>query len=221
MGREFVELFDRWAESYDATVYGNDPEYADVFAGYTSLLESVTQKSRGTVLEFGVGTGNLTEMLVQAGRNVIGVEPSGEMRKLASKRLPKVSIVDGDLLDFTIPTSSVDSIVSTYVFHHLTDDEKWRAIRNLNRYLPIGGLIVFADTAFSTEDEKSAAITRASRNKYLSLADDLSTEYYTTLGTLSEIFQRSGFDVSFSKWNDFVWVVEAVKTKDIPASELS
>ena len=33
MGREFVNIFDEWADSYDASVTGNDPEYKDVFEG--------------------------------------------------------------------------------------------------------------------------------------------------------------------------------------------
>ena len=31
MGREFVDIFDEWIYSYDASVAGEDPEYRDVF----------------------------------------------------------------------------------------------------------------------------------------------------------------------------------------------
>ena len=154
VGREFVDLFNRWASTYDETVYGGDEEYAAVFDKYDALLDTVASRSRGTVLEFGVGTGNLTARLVQRELQVIGIEPSEEMRKIAMERLPNVPIFDGDFLHFQIPTETVDTVVSTYAFHHLTDNEKELAIAKFNRILPIGGQIVFADTAFQSEEDK-------------------------------------------------------------------
>jgi putative AdoMet-dependent methyltransferase len=214
VGREFVDLFNRWAATYDETVYGGDKEYAAVFENYDELLDAVASQCRGVVLEFGLGTGNLTARLVQRGLQVIGVEPSEEMRKIARKRIPNVPIFDGDFLQFNLPTETVDTIVSTYAFHHLTDDEKALAIAKFNRLLPVGGQIVFADTAFQSADEKAAAIERAKQNQFLNLAVDLETEYYPTLGTLARIFDGCGFEFEFTKWNDFVWLIRATKVRD-------
>ena len=76
MGREFIELFEDWAENYDDTVSGYDNEYREVFDGYGEILDRVVSKSYGHVLEFGVGTGNLTARLLEAGLEVTGIEPS-------------------------------------------------------------------------------------------------------------------------------------------------
>ena len=81
MGREFVDIFDEWIHSYDASVAGEDPEYRDVFEGYDEILNAVTSKVVGTVLEFGTGTGNLTAKLIDAGHQVIGIEPNTAMRQ--------------------------------------------------------------------------------------------------------------------------------------------
>ena len=61
MGREFIELFEDWADYYDDTVTGHDDEYREVFKGYEEILDRVVNISCGYVLEFGVGTGNLTD----------------------------------------------------------------------------------------------------------------------------------------------------------------
>jgi putative AdoMet-dependent methyltransferase len=214
VGREFVDLFNRWASTYDETVYGGDEEYAAVFERYDALLDTVASRSRGVVLEFGVGTGNLTARLVQRGLQVIGIEPSEEMRKIALERLPIVPIFDGDFLHYEIPIETVDTIVSTYAFHHLTDGEKDMAVARFRQILPVGGQIVFADTAFQSEEDKTAAIEKAKQNQFLNLVTDLETEYYPTLGTLALIFDRHGFEFEFTKWNDFVWLIQATKVRD-------
>ena len=157
MGREFVEIFDGWVESYDASVSGQDPEYRDVFEKYEEILSAVTKKSFGTVVEFGTGTGNLTAKLMEAGYKVTGIEPNEAMRKVTGERFPKISVIDGDLLAFDAP-ENIDTFVSTYVFHHLTDVEKVNAIKKYANLLSKGGKVVFADTVFTTEEAKQAQI---------------------------------------------------------------
>ena len=85
MGREFIDIFNEWVHSYDASVAGEDPEYRDVFKGYEKILDAVTSEVVGTVLEFGTGTGNLTAKLLHAGHQVIGIEPNTVMRRLTAR----------------------------------------------------------------------------------------------------------------------------------------
>lgn len=89
MGTEFNGLFDEWAHTYDSFVQGEDIQYKEVFAHYEDILEDVVNKSFGNVLEFGVGTGNLTNKLLLAGRTVYGIEPSREMRMIAKRNCQK------------------------------------------------------------------------------------------------------------------------------------
>src|SRR5690606_9479943 len=129
----------------------------------------------GNVIEFGVGTGNLTELLMKSGKKVFGIEPSSGMRKIAMQKLPEVKILQGDFLTFTNPFQSVDTIVSTYAFHHLTDEEKEIAIRKYHSILNDNGKIVFADTVFEDEDAKSNMIQKAEFSSFHRLANDLRT----------------------------------------------
>ncbi|MGQ0421726.1 class I SAM-dependent DNA methyltransferase, partial [Bacillus sp. HC-Mk] len=118
MGTEFNGLFDEWAHTYDSFVQGEDIQYKEVFAHYEDILEDVVNKSFGNVLEFGVGTGNLTNKLLLAGRTVYGIEPSREMRMIAKEKLPKeFSITEGDFLSFEVP-NSIDAIVFKNSLHN-------------------------------------------------------------------------------------------------------
>ncbi|MGD6991531.1 class I SAM-dependent methyltransferase [Sutcliffiella horikoshii] len=212
MGREFVELFNDWANYYDATVSGKDQEYAEVFRGYDDILKDVASKALSPVVEFGVGTGNLTAELLKQGKKVYAIEPSKTMREKAAEKLPQtVSIEDGDFLSFPEPSDQVQSIVSTYAFHHLTDVEKEEAVAHYGKLLDKGGKIVFADTVFENDDAYRATIEQAEKHTFLNLANDLKTEYYTTISVLTDIFQKHGFEVEYQRFNHFVWVMEATK----------
>lgn len=210
MGREFVEIFDEWIDSYDASVSGEDPEYRDVFEKYEDILLAVTHKSFGTVVEFGTGTGNLTEKLIKAGYNVIGIEPNDAMRRVTAERFPEISVVDGDLLAFNVEYN-IDTFVSTYVFHHLTDVEKGKALRKYASLLSTGGKIVFADTIFITEQAKIDQIEKERSRGFHNVADDLEREYYTTIPVLERAFKDAGFTVQFERMNDYVWLMDATK----------
>ncbi|HDR4420321.1 TPA: class I SAM-dependent methyltransferase [Bacillus cereus] len=211
MGTEFNGLFDEWAHTYDSFVQGEDIQYKEVFAHYEDILEDVVNKSFGNVLEFGVGTGNLTNKLLFAGRTVYGIEPSREMRMIAKEKLPKeFSITEGDFLSFEVP-NSIDTIVSTYAFHHLTDDEKNVAIAKYSQLLNKGGKIVFADTIFADQDAYDKTVETAKKRGFHQLANDLQTEYYTRIPVMQSIFENNGFHVTFTRLNHFVWVMEATK----------
>ncbi|MBD7962428.1 class I SAM-dependent methyltransferase [Fictibacillus norfolkensis] len=211
MGREFIDLFDEWSSSYDETVSGNDQEYKEVFHKYDEILETVVQRSGSVVLEFGVGTGNLSEKLLKSGKQVIGIEPSKGMREKASDRHPDLTLHDGDFLSFPKLDQEIDTIVSTYAFHHLTDEEKDLAIGQYSQLLKKNGKIVFADTAYLHEDDKKERHEKVRSQGFLNLLKDLQTEYYTTLGVLEDLFKKHDFEVSFKKLNEYVWLMEAVK----------
>ncbi|MFD1037620.1 class I SAM-dependent DNA methyltransferase [Virgibacillus byunsanensis] len=211
MGREFLDLFDNWATTYDDSVAGQDPQYQAVFANYEVILNKVTENSYGNILEFGVGTGNLTEKLINAGHQVFGIEPSQAMRKIAAEKLPNLHLMEGDFISFPKPTLPIDTIVSTYAFHHLTDEEKEVAIKQYADMLPQAGKIVFADTMFEDEDVKEKIIEEANKHQFYNLSEDLKREYYPTKEVLQNIFLDHNFGVSFKQMNDFVWLIIANK----------
>ncbi|WP_026693834.1 class I SAM-dependent DNA methyltransferase [Peribacillus kribbensis] len=211
MGREFIDLFDKWSETYDDTVIGHDIQYREVFRNYDEILSSVAARAKGHVVEFGVGTGNLTEKLIALGLTVTGFEPSPRMReKAAEKLLGNAVVKDGDFLEFTSP-EPINTIVSTYAFHHLTDREKERAIKLYGSLLNKDDKIVFADTMYESIEALNKAVFDAEAAGFHDLANDLKTEYYTTIPFYRHALEKYGFVVTFERCNEFVWIFEAVK----------
>ncbi len=105
----------------------------------------------------------------------------------------------------------VNTIVSTYAFHHLTDEEKKIAFSKYGKILAKGDKIVFADTMFLTQDTYNDTINSAKKNGFHNLAEDLLREHYTTIPVFESIASDTGFTVQFERCNDFVWLLEATK----------
>ncbi|WP_312093337.1 class I SAM-dependent methyltransferase [Niallia sp.] len=210
MGKEFLEIFEQWADSYDDSLT-NDKEYEAVFRHYDRILTNVAERSAGHVVEFGPGTGNLTLKLIEKGLTVTAIEPSPAMRRLAKDKIgTKAQLIEGDFLHFKLD-STPNTFVSTYAFHHLTDQEKDEAIKQYSNLLPKGGKIVFADTMYVTKEAHYQAIKGATGKGQNNLAEDLQREYYTTIPILTEILEKNGFSARFEKMNDFVWIMEGKK----------
>lgn len=209
MGKEFLHIFDDWAEDYENSVSGQDPQYADVFERYDEILQAVAARVHGRVFEFGPGTGNLTKRVLERHVEVVPIEPHHKMRELFQSRFPELQVHDGDLLEFTADAQPIDGFISSYVFHHLTDEEKGQALKTYASHLPVGGKVVFADTAFRTEEAKQQQIAKEKERGFLGVVEDLEREYYTTIPVLKELFEEAGFTVHFEQMNDYVWLMDA------------
>ncbi|WP_018933624.1 class I SAM-dependent DNA methyltransferase [Gracilibacillus lacisalsi] len=214
MGREFLEVFEEWASTYDEAVTGHDPQYRDVFEGYDTILKEVAQLAEGTVMEFGVGTGNLTEKVLAKGLPVIGIEPSDPMRELAKEKLPQLDLYEGDFLEFPLPNKPVNTIISTYAFHHLTKAEKNKAVAKFYSLLANGGRVVFADTVYENEQAEQQIKQEAHELGYHDLLEDLNREYYPQLEEIRELFEQNGFHFEAKKRNKFVWLFVAEKFEE-------
>ncbi len=211
---DFTQLFDQWAESYDATVFGTDNEYREVFENYNEILKEICSyiddKKNGVTLEIGIGTGNLTKLLTEMGHHVIGIEPSQEMRNQATKKITRATILDGNFLKVPI-YNKLDSIVTSYALHHLTLEEKEDALKYLDTLLNVGGKIVVADTMFSSKEYKKELYQQVENDGALNLLNDLNTEYYEMLNDVTAIFDRLGYNYTVKQMNKYVWIISAQK----------
>ncbi|SFK23721.1 putative AdoMet-dependent methyltransferase [Halobacillus dabanensis] len=211
MGMEFVDLFNQWASSYDDTVAGKDPEYREVFEGYEEMLERLANLSKSPVMEFGVGTANLTRKMIEQNKVVLGVEPSSEMRRIAKVKCPEAAIYDGNFLEYPSLLTPIRSIISSFAFHHLTSDEKREALQKFREHLEDDGEVIFIDTLFKDEAHKQALIQDAEKQGFLNLARDLQEEYYPYLEDIKEIFVEEAFEVTFEQLNKYAWLIQARK----------
>ncbi len=214
MSKNFNELFDKWAESYDLTVYGENHEYKEVFENYSLILkriaENIEDKISGNILEIGVGTGNLTGFLHNSGFKCFGIEPSNEMKKIAAKKHPDIEIIDGHFLDVKF-NKKFDAIVTSYAFHHLLLEEKKEAINYLSSFLTPKGKIVIADTMFESQEYKDNLHNYVKNCNASNLLADLQSEFYELRDDILNIFENNNFSYTKEKINKYVWIITASK----------
>jgi putative AdoMet-dependent methyltransferase len=190
-------LFDDWAGNYDAGISGFQNTFP--FDGYAEALEQVirlAQPQKGmTVLDMGIGTGNLAAGFVERGCEVWGVDFSAQMLAKAARKLPQAHLVQADLLD-ELPGElqrTFDRIVSAYVLHEFDLPTKITLIHRMaERHLATGGRILIADIAFATVEERTQALER-----WFDLWDE--DEYYWAADEALSACQKAGLQATYQQ----------------------
>ena len=144
--------FDQWAESYDADVLTYD---TFPFAGYEQVLDAVVEMTGAeagmSVLDLGVGTGNLALRFSALGCRLWCTDYSSSMLEKARPKLPEARLILHDLRDPFPPELNrrFDRIVSAYTFHHFELPEKVALTSRLAReHVAPGGSVTIADICF-------------------------------------------------------------------------
>jgi SAM-dependent methyltransferase len=109
-------------------------DYVRYRPGYPSELLDVLRKECGlrpahVVADIGSGTGFLSELFLQIGNRVYGVEPNSEMRQAGEEYLASYdgfSSIEGSAESTTLEGASVDFVTAGQAFHWF-EQEKTRA----------------------------------------------------------------------------------------------
>lgn len=88
------------------------------------------------VLDLAAGTGKLTRPLVEAGADVVAVEPAEGMRERLVAALPEVEARDGTAEAIPLPDASVDAVTVGQAFHWFRVEE---ALGEIHRVLRARG----------------------------------------------------------------------------------
>ncbi len=115
--RRIVNPTGRFSDRVDSYVAGRPGYPAEI----VSLLEAEGGLRRGcTIADVGSGTGKSCEIFLEAGYEVIGVEPNEPMRLRGDaelKRHPRFRSVSGRAEATTLASASVDAVVAGQAFH--------------------------------------------------------------------------------------------------------
>jgi putative AdoMet-dependent methyltransferase len=163
------------------------------FAGYAQVLLTIWEQARVTpgmtVLDLGVGTGNLARLFLESGCQVIGVDFSPEMLARAKAKLPHLELLQADLTLDEWPLAlnrRFDRIVSNYVFHEFRFETKMRILSRLARNHLVGpGPIVIGDISFPT-----ASDLQRTREE---LADKWEEEFYWLTDETRKALEPAGW----------------------------
>lgn len=126
-------------------------------AGFRALRDLILERCEATseqrAVDIGAGTGLLTLPLAGRVERVWALDISPGMceylrAKASSADLSNVEIAVASAISIPLIDASADLVVSNYCFHHLSDGDKRRALREVLRVLVPGGRLVFGDMMF-------------------------------------------------------------------------
>jgi SAM-dependent methyltransferase len=144
---------------------------SDVVKRRLATLETLAPRAGQIIVDVGNGLGHLTVELSRSvgdAGQVIGVDPSADMRKAAESQcdgLPNVRILEGTAAALPLEEASADGAASLQVFEYLSDIPG--ALAEIRRVLRSGGRLVVADMHWdswvwhSDEPERMARMMKA------------------------------------------------------------
>ncbi|HEX3598215.1 MAG TPA: class I SAM-dependent methyltransferase [Polyangiaceae bacterium] len=154
------QKFDAYADQYRAlmeTSLQESGESAEYFAEYKlkCLLRSGAPIAE-PLLDFGAGTGNLTEQLVRQFRDVTAYEPSAASLEHARRRAPTATCVG---TEEELPSSHFSTAVCAGVLHHVPPAERQSLLSRLrSKMRPGARLFVFEHNPLNPLTRRSVAM---------------------------------------------------------------
>lgn len=187
------DLFDNWASNYNP---GENERFP--FIGYDAVIDAVAQISApepgDSVLDIGIGTGNLAKKFADRGCSVYGLDFSAKMLEKASEQLPEATLVQTDLLAEHWPAEldrKFNIVVSAYTFHEFRDADKVRLLQRLfATNLEPGARIIIGDIAFPTKQAEQEA-----EEKWRRLWDH--DEFYWIADQMTDLCAESGIRLRY------------------------
>lgn len=116
------------------------PEYTPAVAEAIAAELHISPSAR--VLDLAAGTGKLTRALLDAGLDVIAVEPQAQLREILVASVGVERVLDGLAEEIPLPNASVAAVTVADAFHWFDREPALAEIRRVLR--PGGGLAIIS-----------------------------------------------------------------------------
>jgi len=137
--------FSKRVENYLKYRPGYPPEIIQLLEAECALT------TQSVIADIGFGTGRLTELFLENGNHVFGVEPNAEMRAAGERVLAQYAnflSMDGTAEATTLPNQSIDLIAAGQSFHWFNRD---KARTEFTRILRPSGWVVLIWNGFHAD----------------------------------------------------------------------
>ncbi len=180
-----------------------------------SVLKYADIQSHQKVLDFGVGTATLSILakLEFPTLDLTGLDVDEKVLKIAAENVEKAGVkldlLRYDGVEIPFDDGSLDTIISSLVFHHLQPEQKSKALSEIFRVLKPGGTLVIADW------HRPSTIFHAAGFFFVRVLDGFSNTYDHAKGNLPQIMEMAAFkEVELkAKYNSILGTVGVFSAK--------
>jgi trans-aconitate 2-methyltransferase len=160
-----------------------------------ALLELLAPKAGEQILDFGCGTGQLTEKIAQSGAFVQGIDSSLSMIATAKVNYPHIKFSVADARNFKVE-DPLDAVFSNAVLHWIKQPDA--VINCVEQALRPGGRFV----AEFNGKGNVGAIVRALLSVLSEIGplepEALNPWYFPSIGEYAGLLEKQGFDVGYA-----------------------
>jgi putative AdoMet-dependent methyltransferase len=196
--------FDVWAKEYEKAVQKDGYPFKGYYDVLNFMYSLIEQKPKNKILDIGVGTGVLTNRLYENGAQICGIDFSEKMLQIARDKMPEGKFIQWDFnlgLPPEFGSEKFNYIISSYAFHHLSDDKKISLIDESKALLNKTGKIIIGDVAFETREELLKC-----KEKSKSKWDE--DEIYIIADEMAQAVKKHGLAVNYTQISSCSGVLE-------------
>jgi ubiquinone/menaquinone biosynthesis C-methylase UbiE len=182
--------FESLTRYYDVVVSWTCREETFKAALVHQVEQSVSLEALVTVLDVGCGTGTLLKMLLKARplAKLHGLDADSTVLDLARGKLgEQVVLAKGFAHEMPFSSASMDIVTSSLFFHHLTTNQKRKALTEIRRLLRSRGTLHVADWG------KPSSLLMRSLFLVIQLLDGFDTTQDSVTGLLPQLMADAGF----------------------------
>lgn len=136
--------YDQLASTHDERTSGQCEDYLHYEETLNLIVEWVSSIKGEHGLDLGTGTGNLAGRFMDQSIQMSGVDQSKEMLRQCQRKFPNLDARLGNFLAIPYLEGEFDFVVSSFAFHHLTNEQQLIALEEMRRVLKPRGRICLA-----------------------------------------------------------------------------
>jgi trans-aconitate methyltransferase len=180
--------------SWDSKLYNEKHSFVSDYGA--SLVDLLNPKDNETILDLGCGTGQLTALIGERAKQVIGMDKSLEMVQSAQSQFPKLDFQTGDAAAFNFDLK-FDSIFSNAALHWVTDYKSVIACMYDN--LAERGKIVLEFGGKGNVQSIVNQLRLSLRQRGYIVQSELHLWYFPSIAEYSNALEAVGFEVTFAQ----------------------
>lgn len=177
---------------WNAEKYAEDFQFVHKYG--EDVLSLLDINDGDSVVDLGCGNGRLSVKIKEMGANVIGVDDSEDMLKIAVKNYSDINFIKGNALSFKLKDKA-DAIFSNAVFHWVDECNQQNLLNNVSDNLKTGGQLVCEFGGKGCAENIHSELEKIFALKGLNYKR---TFYFPTIGEYSPLIEKAGMEVRYA-----------------------